>query len=418
MWPFKKKEVVENRAEEEAVEIGVTDSFLALLGATTTTATREMAVQVPTISGAIDLIANIVAGTPIKLYRDVDGEAKELTGDPRIKLINDETGDTLNANQFWRAMISDYYLGGGGYAFINRRGLSIESLHYIEQSEISIAKNDDPIFKDYDILIRGRSYKGYQFLKLLRNTTDGSTGKSVVKGSSQLIKTAYESLVFEGYLSENGGNKRGFLESERKIDKDTMSDLKEEFNKRYNNQRENVIVLNNGIKFKEAASSSAELQLNENKTTNAEEFAKIFHISTAVMSGRAGESDIAGIVRLAAIPLMKAIECALNRDMLLESEKGELYFAFDTKELLKGDMKNRFEAYKTALDANFMQIDEVRYAEDLPPMGLTWIKLGLKDVLYDPETKEVFTPNTGIKTSIVPKSGLPKGQEDILNDMD
>lgn len=54
--------------------------------------------------------------------------------------------------------------------------------------------------------------------------------------------------------------------------------------------------------------------------------------------------------------------------MLRESEKHAehpLYWAFDTKELLKGDMKTRFDAYKVALESNFMQIDEVRYQEDL-----------------------------------------------------
>lgn len=69
-----------------------------------------------------------------------------------------------------------------------------------------------------------------------------------------------------------------------------------------------------------------------------------------------------------------------------------LYFAFDTKELLRGDLQSRFAAYKTALDANFMQIDEVRYAEDMEPLGLDWIRLGLQDVLYDSKTREVFTP--------------------------
>ncbi len=34
------------------------------------------------------------------------------------------------------------------------------------------------------------------------------------------------------------------------------------------------------------------------------------------------------------------------------------------KEIIKGDIKTRFEAYKTALDSNLMQIDEVRYLED------------------------------------------------------
>lgn len=85
------------------------------------------------------------------------------------------------------------------------------------------------------------------------------------------------------------------------------------------------------------------------------------------MTGKEGDSR--ALAKLAALPLMQAIQSALNRDLLLEREKGKLYWAFDVKELLKGDMRERFEAYRTALDSNFMQIDEVRYAEDLEPLG-------------------------------------------------
>ena len=57
-------------------------------------------------------------------------------------------------------------------------------------------------------------------------------------------------------------------------------------------------------------------------------------------------------------------------------------------------MLKRFQAYRLAVESNIMQIDEVRYREDLPKLGLDFIKLGLQDVLYDPKTKEVYTPNT------------------------
>ena len=127
------------------------------------------------------------------------------------------------------------------------------------------------------------------------------------------------------------------------------------------------------------------------------------------MAGRGDTADVAGLARLAAVPLMASIQCALNRDFLLEKEKGVYYWAFDTKELLKGDMKERFDAYKTALDANFMQIDEVRYAEDLEPLGLSWVKLGLQDVLYDPKTKRIYTPNTN-KTSTMEEQPLETEQ--------
>lgn len=151
------------------------------------------------------------------------------------------------------------------------------------------------------------------------------------------------------------------------------------------------------------------MQLNESKLSNADEFAKIFHISTDAMGGRA--DDTASLAKLAAIPLMAVIQCALNRDFLLEREKGHLYWAFDTKELLKGDMGARFAAYKTALDANFMQIDEVRYAEDLEPLGLSWIKLGLQDVLYDPKSQTIYTPNTN-QTGTMAEGGLQPAPKD------
>ena len=61
--------------------------------------------------------------------------------------------------------------------------------------------------------------------------------------------------------------------------------------------------------------------------------------------------------------------------------------------MTKGDILKRYQAYKTGLECNVLQIDEARYKEDLPPLGLNWIKLGLQDVLYDPKTKRIYTPN-------------------------
>lgn len=380
-------------------EISFDDPLLkAILGGYT--ASKERALQVPTVSGGIDLIASIVAGTPIKLYRDNGGEAEEIFGDIRLRLLNDDTGDTLNASEFWRAMVRDYYLGKGGYAYIERTRGEISGLYYVNEERVSILKNDDPIHKDFTISVAGKTYPPYDFLKLLRNTKDGARGIPITEESSTLIEVAYQSLCFELYLVKKGGNKKGFLKSQKRIDKASMDELRKGFANLYSNSTDNVVVLNDGIEFQESSNTSVEMQLNEQKRSNAEEFAKIFHISSNVMGGNAGENDIASLARLAAVPLMTAIQCALNRDLLLEREKGNLYFAFDTKELLKGDMQSRFSAYKTALDANFMQIDEVRYAEDLEPLGLNWIKLGLQDVLYDPKTKEIYTPNTN-QTSVM-----------------
>jgi HK97 family phage portal protein len=332
---------------------------------------------------------------PIKLY-ELDGKAvKEVENDLRVKLLNDETGDTLDSAQFWRAIIADYYLGRGGYAFINRRSNQVASLHYVESEKVSIVKNTDPIFKDYDIQIDGKPYKPYEFIKILRNTKDGASGNSIIDDNYLLLSVAYQTMIFEEVLVKKGGNKKGFLKSEKVIDDASMTRLKSAWQSLYSNNSENVLILNNGIDFKEASMSSVELQLNENKETNSAEVCKLFNVPSNIINGTGTREEYKNAFDLCVKPLLKVIVAALNRDMLLESEKGTRYFAHDTKELLKGDLKERFEAYKVGIDGNFLGIDEVRYMEDLPEYGLNWIKLGLDSVLYDVKTGKIYTPNTG-----------------------
>lgn len=397
MWPFKRKE---NRAETvasaEASTMG--DLILAILQGSGST--REKAMQIPTISGSIDLISNIIAATPLCLYRDEGGKAAAITDDNRVFLLNDDTGDTLNANEFWRAMIHDYYLGKGGYAYIDRNDFGeIRGIHYVNEANVSILKNTDPIFKEFNIAVNGVSYYPHSFLKILRNTKDGAEGVPITTENSKLIESMYLTLVLESHMAARGGNKRGFLQAEKRMEQTQIDDLRTKFQRMYSSaDKEPFVVLNQGLSFKEISDTAVEMQLNENKETNATELAKLFHVSPEALAGRSTADVVEGLAKMAAIPLMTVIQCALNRDLLREDEKhakSPLYWAFDTKELLKGDMKTRFDAYKVALDSNFMQIDEVRYQEDLAPLGLSWVKLGLQDVLYDPKTRRVYTPNTG-----------------------
>ena len=211
------------------------------------------------------------------------------------------------------------------------------------------------------------------------------------------MKVAYLTLKFEQNLVSTGGSKKGFIKSEKKITKEAMDSLKRAWRELYCNTENNVIVLNDNLDFKEASNTSTEMQLNENKNSINNSILDIFGVPT--------EWNWETFIKTAVMPILTTIECALNRDLLLEKEKKSFYFAFDTKEITKGDIKTRFEAYKTALDANLMQIDECRYMEDLEPLGLNFIKLGLQDVLFNPQTKEVYTPNTNKVTNISDTGG-------------
>jgi HK97 family phage portal protein len=382
-WFFKKKE---ERASLE--EILITSGVL------TSSVSKAQALNIPALSACVELISMTVASLPIKLYSESDETTTAEQNDPRIDLLNSDTQDLLNGFEMKKAMVEDFLLHGGGYTYINRRGNNTKSLNYVDNAYIGVNKNTDPIFKNAEIMVNGFPYREWEFLKLLRKTKDGVTGKGVLKENNTMLSVAYNQMVYEEVLVKTGGNKKGFLKSSGRLSKEAMDELRASWKKLYGNNDENILVLNNGLDFQEASQTSVEMQLNEHKRSNSDEICKIFLVPPRILTGEAGEEEYNNWIKTCIMPILTAFESALNKDLLLPSEQDKRYFAFDTTELTKGSIEERFSAYNTAISSGFMQIDEVRYKENLPPLKLNWIKMGLQDVLYFPDSEEIYTPNT------------------------
>ena len=355
---------------------------------------REGAMNIPSLAGCLNKIAGTMAAVPIKLYKREDDRITEVTDDRRTILLNSETGDTLDAYQMKRAVVLDYFLGRGGYIYIDKVRNEVRSLRYVAEKNISFNQNPDVIFKDYDILVQGNTYRPYQFVRLLRNTEDGAQGKSLIEENKQLLSVAYNSMKFEETLVATGGNKKGFIKSPRRLSQQAINSLKEAWRNLYSNNTESVVILNEGLDFQEASNTSVEMQLNENKKTNGDEICKVIGIPPSLLSGNAGEQDEKNFIKYELSNLLAEFRTALNRAMLLESEKQMYFFDFDISELIKGDIDKRYNAYSVGIEKGFLQTDEVRKKENMPPLGMKFIKLGLQDGLYDPESNKGIVLNT------------------------
>ena len=135
----------------------------------------------------------------------------------------------------------------------------------------------------------------------------------------------------------------------------------------------------------------------------------MFCISPKLFEGGASAEDRRMSAIFGIIPIAKALTAAFNRFCLLEKEKNKLFFAIDTDELLEGGMLERYQAYEIAARNGFAQIDEVRHRENMSPLGLEFIKLGLDTVLYDPKSRQIYTPNTDKLSTMA--SGKMLGEE-------
>ncbi|MGG3623856.1 phage portal protein [Bacillus gobiensis] len=410
------KEFRQYQKEDRAVS--TLEELLLSAGLVTDKITKDQALDIPSVSYCVGIIADTVASLPITLYKEDGGKVKEIKNDPRVRLLNDNTEDTLDSFQFKKALVSDFLLNGAAYSYINRDKNTVKSLHYVANENVSVNINADPIFKSYDILVNGATYRDFEFIKIARNTKDGVTGRGIINENNKILSVVYNSLIFEEVLVKTGGNKKGFLKKiGGKLDKEAMDALKVAWNNLYKNNTENVMILNDGMEFQEASNTSVEMQLNENKKTNAAEICKIFNVPSSMLEGNASEDEYNNFIKICILPILKLIETALNKDLLLPSEKESFYFAFSTGDLLKGDIEKRFRAYEIAVKNGILQVDEVRYLENYPALGFNFIKLGLQDVLYNPVTKEIYTPNTN-KSTNMDEPSAQLGGGDIDEDRD
>ena len=350
------------------------------------TISRDKAMNIPAVASAVDLISSSIASMPVRLFKYKDGHVVEVTDDDRVSMLNGDTRDTLDGFQMKKALVIDYLLDGNGYCYIKREGNDVVGLYYADDRFVAISILDEPIYKSYTIGCGGGMYQPFEFIKLLRNTRNGAFGFGVTEEISKALETAYKTMLYQLSLVKTNGNKRGFLKAERRLGQDEINLLKKAWNNLYNtDNEENVVVLNNGIEFQEASSTSVEMQLNETVKSLDDQIKDIFHIS----------NDFELTFKLAIYPIVKAFETALNRDLLLEKEKGKYFFELDVKEIIRANIKERYEAYKLAKECGFMTINEMRRNENMNHIdGLDIVDLGLGAVLYNTETHEYYTPNT------------------------
>lgn len=385
----------ESRQEHWLEADGLLEAFFKGLSQSRTV-TREEAMGIPALAGCMEFICGLAASVPVKLYRAGPEEEQEVTDDPRTRILNEDTGDLLTGPEWKKAFFVDFLLRGRAWAYRNMSLNRLVSLHYVDDQAVSVCTNEDPIFKSAVIYVQGKAYQPFEFIHMARNTRDGVRGEGLLDQANGQLALALNYIDFENAIVRAGGNKRGFLQADHRLTDQQLTDLRDGFEKLYGNSHEGVVVLNKGVTFTPAQATSVEMQLAENKARNREEICSLICLPVSIITGKATLEEFTQAIKVAVLPLLDDFTKAVNRGLLLESEKGVLHFACDTRDLQSGDLLKRYNAYTAACKAGWLSKNEIRYLEKYKPIdGLDVVSMSLGDVVYDIKTKKFFVPNTG-----------------------
>lgn len=342
--------------------------------------TVEDALEIPIVNACISRISDVVGSTDIKLYKKTkDTGREEVVNDIRVKMLNTKVDNgTLNSFELKKLIVRDYFLKGHCYFYIKKDGNKLKDISYLEN--VSINVNSDPFNKLYTINAYDRQLRPFQTLRITRNSKNGIKGKSIIEETGLqfllILKTMERLLedVKRGFLP------KGFFKTERNIK--NIDEVKEHLKTMLKEDSSGFIFLNSNINY-EAIEKKKDAE-NEAKahTTELNKIAAIFGVPVSIINGGSNEEDKYNFINFTILPLLSTIESSLNRDLLLENEQGKYYFAFETKELLKGNIKERFEAYQIAIKNNIMSMDEVRDLENMKRLNLDFYKFNIADAMY------------------------------------
>ena len=221
---------------------------------------------------------------------------------------------------------------------------------------------------------------------------------------------------------------KGMFKMEKNI-KD-LDRIRDDIKKMLSDNNSGYIFMNSAIQY-EPLEKKKDVE-NEAKANTSElnKIAAMFGVPVSIINGGANEEDKFNFINFTILPLLANIESSLNRDLLTEREQGKYYFAFDTKELLKGNLKERFEAYQLAIKNNIMSMDEVRDLENMPRLNFGFYKFNIADAMYyrddDNDTNMLVNVNTNTAIDLnqvlntKSESGVmdfnPNHSKSVLND--
>lgn len=415
-----------DKEEEEKEKVTL---FEEVFGYASDKVTIEDALQIPIVNACVSRVSDVIASTDLRLYKKTDKGREEVENDNRVKILNTKVDNGLiNSFELKKLIVRDYFLKGHCYFYIKRSGNKVEDIAYLDN--VSISSNSDPFNKLFTIHAYDKTLRPHDTLRITRNTKDGMRGKSIIDETGLhflLIIKTMERLLTD---AKRGFLPKGMFKMEKNIR--DLDAVREDVRKMLSDKNSGYIFLNSSISY-EPLEKKKDAE-NEAKA-NASELNKIaamFGVPVSIINGGANEEDKFNFINFTILPLLATIEASLNRDLLLEREQGKYYFAFDTKELLKGNLKERFEAYQIAIKNNIMSMDEVRDIENMPRLNLGFYKFNIADAMYIRDDEKDINMLLNVNTNTVMdinkvvetknETGImdfnPNHKDSVLNDKD
>ena len=346
---------------------------------------ERTAMQMTAVYSCVRILSEAIAGLPLFVYKyGTDGSKEKYLDHPLWRVLHDEPNPEMTSFVFRETMMNHLLLTGNAYAQIirNARG-EVVALYPLmpdrvtvdrdsqgrlfyryykssdEAPEVGKAKQADIVFAPTDILhVLGLGY-------------DGLVGYSPIAMAKNAVGLAMAAEEYGAKFFANGAAPSGVLEHPGTI-KDPeriRQSWQSTFGGSANSNK--IAVLEEGLKYTPIAISPEQAQFLETRKFQINEIARIFRVPPHMLADleKSSFSNIEQqsleFVKYTLDPWVIRWEQAMNKSLLLDSEKRTVFTKFNVDGLLRGDYASRMTGYATARQNGWMSANDIRELENL-----------------------------------------------------
>lgn len=343
--------------------------------------------SLPVFNRCTQLVADNLAGMPWKTVRDrrvidppawiTDPQAQRLDG--RRPTV-DVAMARMSPVEFWAQAITSYLWWGEALIYTPRRldafglpnGPIVAPVYLLHPAKVEL-DNGRWIVED------GNSSNGYyeidpRELIVVRNIMRPGRDRAIGAIQSYAADLGFAANVRQ--YADNmfqRGVPNGYLKSSKPdLDQGTADRLKKSWMSAHGGTRKSIAVLNATTSFEPLQLDPATTQLLDLTRLQSYQVALMFGVPPSKLGISMGESmtysnlesQSTAFVQEALMPVARKFEAAIDSVLPLGTS-----LKIDFRQLLRGDTTTRYATYAVGLQAGFLTVDEVRDAEDLPPLA-------------------------------------------------
>lgn len=342
--------------------------------------TYQTALRIAAVKGAVRLIAESLAGLPIKIVEELKSGTKRVARDHRVGwMLNHQPNDNSTAFSVREALYAQTLLRGNGYGPISLDGAG--RVAGIEAARPSLMTPDrsktGELFYWYDPQGEGRLQKldRSEVFHVPGLGFDGLVGRSVIDDHRETMGIPIAAERSTAAFMGNGLKPSFTLEHPKTLGEEAQKRLIAQWVARHGGVDKDwkPLLLEEGMKASPLSVPAKDAQFLELQQFSVDQILMIFlpHLIQGYHGGSLTYANVEqraiDLVRLSFMPWSLRFDQEGNRKLFSTNEVGRFTMHHDFDGFLRGDTKTRYEALKLATGKPFMTQNEARDAIDLEP---------------------------------------------------